>query len=107
MRKKDDETWPTFPFKYVQDHEYENSAAFRLPGEVTEEDDDDDAETELPPFHHRRQDRNRRSVNFRLKEKEILDSILGKHVYDSRIRPGGGNGTGATCKHLYRTNPLN
>ena len=78
-----------------------------MPGESPEEDEEDaEAETELPRYHSRRQDRNRRSVNFRLKEKEILDSILGKHVYDSRIRPGGINGTGETFKASKLLNVL-
>ncbi|XP_065165100.1 glutamate-gated chloride channel isoform X2 [Atheta coriaria] len=33
-------------------------------------------------------------VNFREKEKEILDQILGPGRYDARIRPAGVNGTG-------------
>jgi len=32
-------------------------------------------------------------TNYRRIEKEILDSIIGKGVYDSRIRPSGVNGT--------------
>ncbi|XP_034942929.1 glutamate-gated chloride channel isoform X3 [Chelonus insularis] len=36
-------------------------------------------------------------VNFREKEKEVLDDILGEKKYDARIRPSGENGTdGAT-----------
>lgn len=31
-------------------------------------------------------------INFREKEKQLLDKILGH--YDKRIRPAGGNGTG-------------
>jgi hypothetical protein len=30
-----------------------------------------------------------RSVDLRLKEKQILDKVLGTKVYDRRIRPGG------------------
>jgi hypothetical protein len=33
-------------------------------------------------------------INYREEEKKILDSILGKDVYDNRIRPSGHNGTG-------------
>jgi glutamate receptor, anionic len=33
-------------------------------------------------------------VNFREKEKKILDQILGQGKYDARIRPSGINGTG-------------
>ena len=39
-------------------------------------------------------ERLRRSVDFRQKEKQILDSVLGLGVYDRRIRPGGINSTG-------------
>lgn len=34
-------------------------------------------------------------INYREEEKKILDSILGKEVYDNRIRPSGSNGTDA------------
>jgi anionic glutamate receptor len=33
-------------------------------------------------------------INYREEEKKILDEILGKGVYDNRIRPSGSNGTG-------------
>lgn len=33
-------------------------------------------------------------VNFREKEKQVLDQILGPGRYDARIRPSGVNGTG-------------
>lgn len=33
-------------------------------------------------------------VNFREKEKQVLDQILGPGRYDARIRPSGKNGTG-------------
>ena len=33
----------------------------------------------------------------REEEKRILDSILGRDVYDNRIRPSGLNGTGKNC----------
>ena len=33
-------------------------------------------------------------INYREEEKKILDSILGREVYDNRIRPSGMNGTG-------------
>ncbi|XP_044017388.1 glutamate-gated chloride channel isoform X6 [Aphidius gifuensis] len=32
-------------------------------------------------------------VNYRAKEKEVLDDILGEKTYDARIRPSGENGT--------------
>jgi len=32
-------------------------------------------------------------INYREEEKRILDSILGRDVYDNRIRPSGRNGT--------------
>lgn len=37
---------------------------------------------------------NNARVNFREKEKKILDQILGQGKYDARIRPSGINGTG-------------
>ena len=40
-------------------------------------------------------------INYREEEKKILDSILGKDVYDNRIRPSGLNGTGKTVR--FRT----
>lgn len=36
-------------------------------------------------------------VNYREKEKEVLDKILGQGIYDARIRPSGVNGTGIQC----------
>lgn len=33
-------------------------------------------------------------MNFREKEKQVLDQILGPGRYDARIRPSGINGTG-------------
>uniref|UniRef100_A0A182F743 Uncharacterized protein n=1 Tax=Anopheles albimanus TaxID=7167 RepID=A0A182F743_ANOAL len=36
---------------------------------------------------------NNAKVNFREKEKKILDQILGAGKYDARIRPSGINGT--------------
>lgn len=42
------------------------------------------------------------SNHFREAEKKILDSVLGKGNYDSRIRPPGANGTGpATVRHNF------
>ena len=35
-------------------------------------------------------------INYREEEKRILDSILGRDVYDNRIRPSGQNGTGTS-----------
>jgi hypothetical protein len=34
-------------------------------------------------------------INYREEEKKILDTILGRDVYDNRIRPSGSNGTDA------------
>ena len=44
-------------------------------------------------------------INYREEEKKILDSILGRDVYDNRIRPSGRNGTGQFL--LYMTNYQN
>jgi hypothetical protein len=43
-------------------------------------------------------------VNFREKEKQVLDQILGPGRYDARIRPSGANGTGegTTYKHTRK-----
>ena len=35
-----------------------------------------------------------KEINYREEEKKILDAILGKEVYDKRIRPSGINSTG-------------
>lgn len=40
-------------------------------------------------------------VNYRHKEKEVLDQILGPGSYDARIRPSGVNGTGNTCDRQF------
>jgi anionic glutamate receptor len=41
-------------------------------------------------------------VNFREKEKQVLDQILGPGRYDARIRPSGINGTGEwQSGHVY------
>lgn len=40
-------------------------------------------------------------VNFREKEKKILDQILGQGKYDARIRPSGINGTGMFSTFNY------
>uniref|UniRef100_A0A182VJV7 Uncharacterized protein n=1 Tax=Anopheles merus TaxID=30066 RepID=A0A182VJV7_ANOME len=40
---------------------------------------------------------NNAKVNFREKEKKILDQILGAGKYDARIRPSGINGTDPQC----------
>ncbi|KAL2728651.1 glutamate-gated chloride channel isoform X1 [Vespula squamosa] len=40
-------------------------------------------------------------VNYREKEKQVLDNILGPGRYDARIRPSGENGTGE-----YRVSPF-
>uniref|UniRef100_A0A2H1WCG1 SFRICE_025555 n=1 Tax=Spodoptera frugiperda TaxID=7108 RepID=A0A2H1WCG1_SPOFR len=39
-------------------------------------------------------------INFREKEKQILDQILGPGRYDARIRPSGINGTGKSSLRL-------
>lgn len=39
-------------------------------------------------------------INFREKEKEVLDQILGQGMYDARIRPSGVNGTGEQTSRL-------
>ena len=43
-------------------------------------------------------------VNYRQKEKQVLDDILGKG-YDKRIRPSGKNDTGKLFCH-YQSYPL-
>ncbi len=40
-------------------------------------------------------------INYREEEKKILDSILGKDVYDNRIRPSGLNGTGKCLSYVF------
>jgi len=40
-------------------------------------------------------------VNFREKEKQVLDQILGPGRYDARIRPSGANGTGEGTPHTH------
>jgi hypothetical protein len=42
---------------------------------------------------------NQGKVNFREKEKQVLDQILGPGRYDARIRPSGINGTGEGHPH--------
>lgn len=47
-------------------------------------------------------------INFREKEKEVLDQILGQGMYDARIRPSGVNGTGEwkfliRCTIMFRS----
>uniref|UniRef100_A0A336MRH7 CSON003991 protein n=1 Tax=Culicoides sonorensis TaxID=179676 RepID=A0A336MRH7_CULSO len=44
---------------------------------------------------------NNAKVNFREKEKKILDQILGAGKYDARIRPSGINGTGKCISFPY------
>lgn len=41
---------------------------------------------------------NNAKINFREKEKKVLDQILGQGKYDARIRPSGINGTGKFSK---------
>lgn len=43
---------------------------------------------------------NNAKINFREKEKKVLDQILGQGKYDARIRPSGINGTGEFVKCL-------
>ena len=45
-------------------------------------------------FNNSRTLQQSRMINYREEEKRILDEILGKGVYDNRIRPSGTNGTG-------------
>ena len=55
----------------------------------------------------RRIDRKRREnrmMNFRQEEKKILDQILGKGVYDPRIRPAGIYNNTGNIHILQRTN---
>lgn len=58
----------------------------------------------LPPFEHVLMSvfwfifsANNANINFREKEKKVLDQILGAGKYDARIRPSGINGTGEWC----------
>ena len=44
-------------------------------------------------------------INYREEEKRILDEILGKGVYDNRIRPSGTNGTGKEETLFYPSSP--
>ncbi|XP_066155466.1 glutamate-gated chloride channel isoform X5 [Euwallacea fornicatus] len=44
------------------------------------------------------QQKNAQKINFREKEKEVLDQILGPGRYDARIRPSGVNGTDGPAK---------
>lgn len=44
---------------------------------------------------------NNAKINFREKEKKVLDQILGQGKYDARIRPSGINGTGE-CVKCYK-----
>ena len=53
----------------------------------------------LSPFRSLRQMPRGGPINYREEEKKILDSILGKEVYDNRIRPSGLNGTG---RNIFR-----
>jgi len=43
-------------------------------------------------------------INYREEEKKILDSILGKDIYDNRIRPSGHNGTGNRSNQTVKRN---
>lgn len=44
---------------------------------------------------------NNAKINFREKEKKVLDQILGAGKYDARIRPSGINGTGESYTHTH------
>ena len=44
---------------------------------------------ESPHIPVNRTGRGKKNINFRKKEKEILDEVLGSSKYDSRIRPAG------------------
>ena len=44
---------------------------------------------ESPHVPVNRTGRGKENINFRKKEKEILDEVLGSSKYDSRIRPAG------------------
>ncbi len=48
----------------------------------------------LPQQQQQQLQQQQPKVNFREKEKQILDKILGPGHYDRRIRPAGANGTG-------------
>ena len=43
----------------------------------------------MPIPVNRTNNRGKESMNYRKKEKEILDAVLGASRYDSRIRPAG------------------
>lgn len=43
---------------------------------------------------------NNAKINFREKEKKVLDQILGTNKYDARIRPSGVNGTGKVLAYF-------
>ncbi|KAK9509299.1 hypothetical protein O3M35_006648 [Rhynocoris fuscipes] len=43
-------------------------------------------------------------INYREKEKQVLDQILGPTSYDARIRPSGINGTGMFIYSLILIN---
>lgn len=45
---------------------------------------------------------NNAKINFREKEKKVLDQILGAGKYDARIRPSGINGTGKNQTKFYK-----
>lgn len=45
---------------------------------------------------------NNAKINFREKEKKVLDQILGQGKYDARIRPSGINGTGECVKCSFK-----
>lgn len=45
-------------------------------------------------------------TNYREKEKEVLDQILGPGSYDARIRPSGINGTGKSLEFFLPSKPF-
>jgi len=55
-------------------------------------------------FRHDRVKRVSNSLNIRQREKQILDKILGRKVYDNRIRPVGGNATSEKSNTVVKVN---
>lgn len=57
-------------------------------------------------FSHQPPSANNAKINFREKEKKVLDQILGQGKYDARIRPSGTNGTGMLWHQFARFVPF-
>ena len=55
-------------------------------------------------YHSFPYQRAQRKVNYRQVEKKILDEILGKEVYDTRLRPPGTNNSISTSATLVHVN---